>query len=160
MANPLPPTRVRIPADSVVPIVLGAVWIVAGGLVSAASARTASYHTSWAVAYIVLVAGAAQVVLGLGQAVLGVGRSSPRVLGAEYVAWNLGNIAVLAGVLLDIVPVLYVGCALLVYALASAFLTTRHAPQRRLLLAFQVVVGVLLVSIPVGVVLQALRAAH
>lgn len=145
-------------SDAVVLAALGAVWIVAGGLVSAAAAPAPSYHSSWAVAYIVLVAGAAQIGLGLGQALLTNHRVPGRVLGVEVVTWNLGSVAVLAGAVLDVVAVLYLGCVLLVATLALALWTTRGGRPPGLLLAYRLVVVVLLVSIPIGVVLQAARA--
>lgn len=137
-------------------VLLGGACIVAGGLVSAAAAPTASYLSSWAVAYLVLVAGAAQVVLGLGQARL-TGDLSRRVLQGELLAWNLGNAAVLAGTLLGVAPALYAGCALLVAALVLVLLAIRHARNGWLLTTTRIVVVLLLVSIPVGIVLQAAR---
>lgn len=143
--------------DAIALAALGAAWIVAGGLVSAAAAPAPSYHSSWAVAFVVLVAGVAQVGLGLGQAVLTDHGVGPAALGTELVSWNLGCAAVLVGALRDVVPVLYLGCVLLVVTLAVALWTTRGSAQRGLLLAFRLVVVVLLISIPVGVVLQAAR---
>ncbi len=51
----------------------GAVCVVAGGLVSAAIAPALSELGSWAVAYLVLVGGAAQAAVGTGHALLAPG---------------------------------------------------------------------------------------
>lgn len=157
MADPASSPPLTIRGDMLVLAVLGAAWIVAGGLLSAAVARTPSYHSSWAVAYVVLVAGAAQIGLGLGQAVLTDRRLDRRVVVGELVSWNLGSAAVLAGAVGDVLPVLYLGCVLQVVTLVLALWMTRRSPRAGLLVAFRVVVVVLLVSIPIGVVLQALH---
>jgi hypothetical protein len=137
-------------------VVLGGACVIGGGLVSAAAAPAASYHSSWAVAYIVLVAGVAQAALGLGQAALAGQDVGHRVLRTELVAWNLGNAAVVAGTLLDVAPGLYAGCVLLVVALALVLYAVRDAPPGRALVTTRTIVALLLVSMPVGVVLQAL----
>ncbi|MEO6886061.1 MAG: hypothetical protein ABI232_07230 [Jatrophihabitantaceae bacterium] len=136
-------------------VLLGGACVIGGGLVSAAMAPAATYHSSWAVAYIVLVAGVAQVALGLGQAGL-VGEDLPRwVLRSELVGWNLGNAAVVAGTLLDVTLALYVGCALLVAALGLVLYAIRNAQPGRTLVTIRAIVVLLLISMPVGVVLQA-----
>jgi hypothetical protein len=157
VADPALRPSLSIRGDAVVLAAVGAAWIVVGGLLSAAAAPAPSYHSSWAVAYIVLVAGAAQVGLGLGQALLTDRRLGVRALAAELVTWNLGSAAVLAGAVRDVLPVLYLGCVLQVATLVLTLWTTRRAPRAGLLLVFRAVVVVLLVSIPTGVVLQALR---
>lgn len=149
------------PRSAAAPFVAaGAAWVIGGGLVSAAMAPAASYHSSWAVAYIVLVAGVAQAALGLGQAALAGRDLGARTRRTQLVAWNLGNAAVLAGTLLDVAPVLYVGCALLVGTLVLVLHGVRHAAPGRLLLTVRVIVVVLLVSMPVGIVLQAVGPGH
>lgn len=156
MTDPAPSPR-PAPRPAERPFVLlGSACIVGGGLVSAAAAPTASYLSSWAVAYLVLVAGAAQVVLGLGQARL-TSDLTRRVLQAELLAWNLGNAAVLVGTLLGAAPALYAGCALLVAALALVLYAVRRARPGWLLTTTRIIVVLLLVSIPVGIVLQAAR---
>lgn len=144
--------------------VLGTLCVIAGGLVAAATAPVASLHGSWAAAYLVLVAGVSQVGLGVGQGLL-----APRAPSTSHVAsvcalWNAGNAAVLAGVLTDLVPVVDIGGALLVIALALVVLgarggaTTGQRTRRWTLYGFRLLVLVLLVSIPVGLVLT--RTLH
>ena len=135
-------------------VALGGACVVGGGLVSAATAPTASYHSSWAVAYLVLVAGVAQAVLGLAQAALAGGGVDARTVRAELVSWNIGNAAVLAGTLLDVPPVLYAGCALVVATLVLVLRAVRHAPPGPWLLTARAVIALLLISMPVGIVLQ------
>lgn len=137
-------------------VLLGGACVIGGGLVSAAAAPTASYHSSWAVAYIVLIAGVAQAALGLGQSMLAGEDVGRRTVLVELVAWNLGNAAVVSGTLLDLAPVLYLGCALLIAALAFVLHAIRHGPPGRALLTTRIVVAILLVSMPIGIVLQAL----
>ncbi|MEO6885873.1 MAG: hypothetical protein ABI232_06245 [Jatrophihabitantaceae bacterium] len=136
-------------------VVVGGAFVIAGGLLSAAMARAASYHSSWAVAYIVLVAGVAQAVLGLAQAGLTDGDVPRRISGAELFGWNLGNLAVVAGTLLDVKPLLYAGAALLVATLVLVLYAIRHARPGWPLLTTRIIVALLLVSMPIGIVLQA-----
>lgn len=63
-------------------VVIGAASVLLGGVLSAASAGSPSYTSSWAVAYLVLVAGAAQLVLGIGQAELASKRPSGALIAA------------------------------------------------------------------------------
>jgi hypothetical protein len=134
---------------------LGVACVVAGGVVSAASAGGPTEHTAWAVAYLVLVAGVAQIGLGLGQ--LLATRPTGAASAAELGVWNLGNAGVLAGVLLPVTALVDVGGALLVVALALAVYNVRGAraqgATRWLLHLFRLLVLVLLVSIPIGLVL-------
>jgi hypothetical protein len=138
-------------------VVIGAGAIVAGGLVSAASAGGPSEHSAWAVAYLVLVAGVAQVGLGLGQMWLAPRAPSGLAVLLELGCWNVGNAGVIAGVLLDVTGLVDAGGALLVIALALAVLGARDSRaegrNRLLLNGFRALVVVLLVSIPVGLVL-------
>ena len=101
-----------------------------------------------------LVAGVAQVFLGLAQARVSSGSVSRRVLGFELATWNLGNAAVVAGTLLDVAAALYLGCALLITTLVLILVITRHAPRGRVLLATRVVIVLLLISMPIGIVIQ------
>jgi hypothetical protein len=136
-------------------VLVGAVAVVAGGLVSAVSAMSPSELGSWSAAYLVLVAGVAQIALGIGQAGLAPRTPSRAIVAGQFSLWNLGNLAVLVGTLLDVVPVVDLGGALLVVALALLAAAVRGAPERKLrvLWAFRLLVVVLLVSIPVGLVL-------
>lgn len=136
-------------------VAVGGACIVGGGLLSAASAPVPSYHSSWAVAYLVLVAGVAQVVLGLTQASLAGAHLSRGLLTAELLTWNLGNAEVLAGTLLDVAIALYLGTALLIATLVLVLIATRGAPRPRLLLVTRLIIVLLLISMPIGLVIHA-----
>jgi hypothetical protein len=84
--------------------IVGVICVVAGGLVAAVTAPAATEHGGRAAAYLVLVAGVAQVGLGFGQALLAPGPLSARLVAIEVAVWNLGNAAVLAGTLLGATP--------------------------------------------------------
>lgn len=137
--------------------------IIAGGLVSAIAASVApSENSSWAVAYLVLVGGVAQMVIGLGQARLA---PVPRAfLAAEFVMWNGGNAAVMAGQLLGQELILDAGGAILAIALVLLIFGVRSAaPTAKLdrwgLLVYRAVMVVVLVSIPVGLVIGHFKAS-
>lgn len=123
---------------------------------SAAAAPNSSYHSSWAVAYIVLVAGVAQVLLGVGQAVLTAGEVAAKVRQIELWCWNAGNAAVVAGTLLDVPILLYLGCVALIVTLVLVLRAIAHVPANGMVWTMRIVVAVLLVSMPTGIVIQAL----
>jgi hypothetical protein len=135
---------------------LGAACVVGGGLASAATAMHPTEHTAWAVAYLVLVGGVAQVALGGAVLAFAPGPSRGAVL-AELVCWNVGNAGVLAGVLAGLNVLVDIGGALLVVALVLAVLGVRGAREGgtrgALLNAFRALVLVLLLSIPAGLLL-------
>ena len=133
----------------------GAICIAAGGMVSAVTASTPSENASWSAAYLVLVAGVAQVGLGMGQALLSSRPVTRRMVAAQFTAWNLGNGAVITGTLVDVVWLVDVGGALLVVALTLVLLSVRKGVPHRtwLLHGFRLLVAVLLVSIPIGLLL-------
>lgn len=137
-------------------VILGTIGIVGGGLMSAAIAPSASYHGSWAVAYIVLVLGVAQAALGVAQTSVTDGTVGRATIAAQVVAWNLGGIATLAGTLMGAAPILYIGAALQVVALVLLLVATRRGRRGATLITMRVISVLLLVSTPVGIVLQAL----
>lgn len=137
----------------------GVVGIIGGGLASAATAPTPTRHAAWAVAYLVLVVGVAQVCLGAGQAVLG--ERTPRwpVTGAEVVVFNLGNAGVLVGTLRETPWLVDAGGVLLIVALVGFMVGARGQTNFTWLrYLYWFVIVVLLVSIPIGLVLA--RVLH
>ena len=70
-------------------VVLGAVSVIAGGLVAAVSAPAGWEHGSWAAAYLVLVTGVAQIGLGAAQAALVAAPPWRRGRAVELLGWNL-----------------------------------------------------------------------
>lgn len=140
-------------------VTLGTGCVVAGGLVAAATAPAPTTHASWAAAYLVLVAGVAQVALGLGQAVLTPQAPSRGRVAARLAAWNAGNAAVLGGTLAGVLPLVDLGGALLVIGLALLAPAVRGGARRHTrsarwaLHGFRLLVLLLLVSVPIGLLL-------
>lgn len=133
--------------------VLGTTCVVAGGLVAAAIAPAPTGQGAWAAAYLVLVAGVAQVALGAGQALLAARYPPRRLVAAQFTGWNAGNAAVLAGTLLGLTPLVDAGGALLMVALALLVGGVRGGRGGWPVRAFRLLIVVLLVSIPIGLVL-------
>lgn len=145
-------------------VLLGSLCVVAGGLVAAVTAPAPSEHGSWAAAYLVLVAGVAQIGLGAGQARLAPRTPAPRLVTAQFVLWNAGNAAVIAGTLAGIVSLVDAGGAGLVVALALLVYGVRGNKEHGAgggwaLHGFRLLVAVLLISIPIGLVLARIRGS-
>lgn len=140
--------------------VLGAVWVVSGGLVAAVTGPLRLEHGSWAAAYSVLVAGVAQIAIGAAQSALAPQGPSPRTVAVELVAWNSGSAAVIGGTVARMPLVVDAGGALLVVVLAltsRAVGGTGGGPTWALW-TYRSMLAVILVSIPVGLTLAHLRA--
>lgn len=136
--------------------IMGTIAVVGGSLLSAALAPTPSYHGNWAVAYIVLVAGFGQIVLGVGQAAATAGRVHPAVVTVQALLLNLGAAATVAATVGDIPALLYVAAAMQIVALISFLWVTRHGAHGLTLLALRIMAVLLMISTPVGIVLQSL----
>lgn len=156
---------VDVPADrlraSLPLLAAGVACIIGGGAVAAAVAPAPTEHGVWAVAYLVLVGGIGQLALGLGQSLLAPTVPGQRSLLAQLLGWNAGNALVIAGTILGASLAVDVGGALLVVVLVLASLGVRGAHRthgglvaRWPLHAFRIVLLVLLVSIPIGLVLE------
>lgn len=140
---------------------LGWAGIFAGGLVAAVADPLDVYRGSWMAAYLVLVVGAAQVMMSWARRQWGTSRA---VAGwAQCAAWNIGSVGVIAGTLADTSLIVFVSSAVLVAALVIASLDTRSARTTSgdtlRLLAYRALLVILAVSIPVGMVLSYLRHA-
>jgi hypothetical protein len=128
------------------------VLIVAGGGVAAVNSAAPFGHGSWLAAYLVLVGGVSQIVLRTGQLALGAPRLNRAVPLAQLVLWNLGSLAVPAGVLADVSALVTAGSVALLAALALfAFgaRAMRREARGRSALYLALVVG-LAVSVVVG----------
>lgn len=138
---------------------VGALGIVAGGLVAAVSAPAQSEHGTWAAAYLVLVVGVAQAALGVGQALIAPRAPSQRMVLTQVIAWNVGSAAVIIGTLTDTIPLVDAGGAVLLVALLLLLRGAHGATtsSRWLVVTFWLLGVVLVVSIPVGLVLARLR---
>lgn len=134
---------------------IGALSIVAGGLVAAVTRPTHFDQGPWVAAFLVLVVGVAQIALGAGQAWLADRRPRTVTLRGEALAWNLGAAATLVGSVRDTPTVTTAGAVATVVALAwflAPVWKSTSGPRwaRSVYLAG---VAVLLVSTPVGVLL-------
>ena len=142
-------------------VVVGSVSVVAGGFVAAASRPLEFELGSWTAAFLVLVAGVAQIVLGLGQAWLAEDPPPVTRIRAELMLWNLGAAATIVGTLAETPIVTTVAGVALIPALALFITTTKASTQRRrrARAVFVTVAGFVLVSIPVGLALAWIRHA-
>ena len=143
---------------------VGVACVVAGGLISAIAASSPSENSSWAVAYLVLVGGVAQVAVGVGQSRLAARRLSPSFLLAEFLTWNVGNTAVIVGQLLGYQFVVDAGGVVLASSLVLLLAGARGALpsaawERRSLYAYRLILLIVLVSIPIGLVVGHIKAA-
>lgn len=137
----------------------GGVSVVVGGLIAAVTGPTGWEQGSWVAAFVVLVAGVAQVGLGVGQAQFTAASRSVGFAAAECVLWNAGCLLVVTGTLLSSPVVVSVGAAPLVAVLAMSTVAVRgRARQSRLALAYRALLIVLLVSVPVGIALAWARS--
>lgn len=151
-------------------LIVGVACIVAGGLLAAATAYVTTQKTAWATAYIVLVGGIAQI--GLGAAVAWLAPVAPRrAAWWAFAGWNLGNAGVLAGQLAAILPLTYLGTAVLVVSLILVLVSVRtgrvtvvdgravrHVAHPGVLWAFRGLVVLLAVTMPIGVILAQIGA--
>jgi hypothetical protein len=130
----------------------GAVLIVAGGAVAALNSAAPFGHGSWLAAYLVLVGGVSQIVLGTGQVVLGRPQLTRAISPMQLVLWNLGSLAVAAGVLADLAWLVTAGSVALLAALALFAVGAggmRPHARGRSVLYLAIVLG-LAVSVVVG----------
>lgn len=141
-------------------IALGAISIVAGGLVAAVTAISPTRHASWAAGYLVLVVGVAQVGIGAGQALLAPNTPSRGLITAELLSWVIGNAGVIAGTLMNRTTLVDLGGALLAISLVLFILGARgHTGRARWpLYLYRLLITVVLVSIPIGLIIS--RSPH
>ena len=135
--------------------VVGALMIVAGGLVAAVNSAAPFAHGSWLAAYLVLVAGVSQLVLAGGRLVLPAPDRSARLGHAQLGLWNAGTAAVAVGVFTNLDAVVLVGSAVVLAALGCFALGGGHGRPgaRGRLILYRLVIGALAISVLVGSVL-------
>lgn len=138
---------------------VGALAVIFGGLIAAVTGPLELTKGSWAAAYLVLVAGVAQVMMGSA-------RRRWRREGADasgwwqLTLWNLGHVGVIGGTVAGSTPVVVGGSVPLVLALVLALLASLRSPDggdRMLLSGYRLLLVLLAVSIPVGMLLSAVR---
>lgn len=141
-------------------LIAGAASVVAGGLVAAVTGPTGWGDGSWVAAFLVLVAGVAQLGIGSGQAHLAVTTPTVALGTAQVVMWNVGCATVIAGTLLSSPATVAVGSAPLVATLVMSMVALRDRPGARrsvVLLGYRLLLLVVLVSVPIGVALAFAR---
>lgn len=139
--------------------VAGGVSVVVGGLVAAVTEPMKWTEGSWVAAFLVLVAGVAQLGVAAGQAHLSGAAPSAPFVAAQCGMWNLGCAAVITGTLLASPPIVSAASAPLLVALVMSMITTRRRPTLHPVAAsaYRLLLLVVLVSIPIGVALSFAR---
>lgn len=139
-------------------VLVGSIAIIGGGLVAAITGPAALAAGAWAAAYLVLVVGVAQIGLGVGQALLAADVPSIGHRRWQFVLFNLGNLGVLAGTVVEIVALVMAGGAIVLVSLRLFFaaigLSREH---RRHLMVYRLLVAVIALSIPIGLTMSFLR---
>ena len=138
---------------------IGAICIVAGGLVAAVTLPTGFAMGSWLAAFLVLVGGVAQLGLGIGQGWIATSLPEPDLVRSELTTWNLGAALTIAGSLtkspvLTTVGSLSVAAALLLFLRGVSVSPPELQRQR---LAYRLLVWFVLLSTPVGIALAWIR---
>lgn len=133
-------------------LLVGTTCITAGGVVAAVSRPTDFGNGPWLAAYLVLVAGVAQVALGAGQAWLAADVPSPRLVRWQLSTWNLGAAGVVVGTLVAVPLLTSIGGAVTIVALVLFLAGVRRTGlvPRWVPMAYRAVVAIVLVSIPIG----------
>lgn len=146
--------------------IIGVVCVVLGGLVAAVTGPLDLVHGSWAAAYLVLVAGAAQTAMGRARTWWPETERSRSRGWLQLGCWNAGSALVIGGTLTSAPLLVDIGSVLLVVALVLALLGTRsestgtpsETPLSTLVAwGYRALLLVLALSIPVGIVLSHLR---
>lgn len=150
--------QLSLPRRAALPFICGGgIYIIAAGLASAFLAHTPSYLAMWACAYLVLVGGVTQLGIGLAQWRLAV-LPSRRYIWWVFGLFNLGNFAVLGGTLystnLTGQILVDVGSLSLALAMLLCLLPARKLTRSWWSVAYVVLIGIILVSIPIGVALS------
>lgn len=135
-------------------LVTALVAMLAAGFTAAVIAHAPTRLLVWMVAYLVLVAGVAQVVLGLGQALLSAQPPSSRWRIGEWTLFNAGNAGVIAGTLSASTTWVAIGTVLFVASLVAFLFGVRGAGRGWLLFAFRAVLVVVCIGACVGLALS------
>ena len=130
--------------------------ITAGGVISAFTARKPSRLTSWVSAYLVLVVGIIQ--FGLVSLWNQLGQPGDTITLLAFIAYNLGNLAVVIGTILKRKAALVNLGGMLIALAMVLFLTIPWGTKLSwALIGWIALAVVILVSMPIGLVLSSLR---
>lgn len=135
-------------------LITSLIAILAGGLMSGATAHAPTRYIMWMSAYLVLVVGVVQGVLGFTQALL-----PERVLSrawhiSEWIFFNVGNAGVIAGTLLNSVLIVAFGTALFVAALILFLFGVHNVRGGWPLYVYRAVLAIVCISAVTGVILS------
>ncbi len=135
-------------------LVTSLVAILAGGLMSGATAHAPTRHIMWMAAYLVLVAGVVQAALGLTQALLPERLPSRAWHISEWVLFNVGNAGVIAGTLLHSSLIVTIGTGLFVVALVLFLIGVHNARGGWPLYVYRAILTIVCISAVIGLVLS------
>lgn len=140
-------------------LIAGGAWVVVGGLVAAVTGPTEWTRGSWVAAFLVLVAGVAQVGIGAGQAQLPRRAPAAAVSPAQCVMWNVGCVTVISGTLLESPLVVAAGSAPILAVLVMSIVATAGPAISHPVAAFayRALLLVVLTSVPIGIALSFAR---
>ena len=135
-------------------VALGWAAIVASGLIAAAVARHPAEYLVWMVAYLVLIAGAAQVALGKGLAKLPDQTPSAGMIWGSWILLNMGHAGIISGTLAGTFPL--VAAATVLYLIAVVWLgaAVRPGTHKAGLNWYRTLIVVLFVSALIGATLS------
>jgi hypothetical protein len=133
--------------------IVGACCIVVGGLVAAVAAPLKLDHGSWLAAYLVLVCGVAQCAIGIAQPQFAALPFRAWAYRIGLICWNVGDAAFIAGTLAAVPIVADIGGVSLLIPLVVTIRAVRTSSRRLLSWGYRAAMGVLIVSIPVGLTL-------
>lgn len=140
-------------------LVAGWASVVAGGLAAAVTGPTRWTEGSWVAAFLVLVAGVAQLGIAAGQAYLTGAAPSAAFVAAQCAMWNLGCAAVITGTLLGSPLIVSAGSAPLLVVLVTSMIAARRRPTPHSVagFAYRLLLLVVIASIPIGIALSFAR---
>lgn len=142
----------------IVGLTVGASCIIGGGLIAAVTSPLQLAKGSWLAAYLVLIAGVAQLLLAQQQHLLDPGQDQRRAEWFTLAFWVLGNAAVITGSLQAAPCFVDAGGVLLTVAIILAWVRIRGTRMRALGTVLCFVYAVIVASIPIGLILAHLRA--
>jgi hypothetical protein len=139
--------------------VIAGISIIAAGFLSAITAFSPGYTASWAVAYLILVVGVAQLALGVGQAWITEKAPSKGLIIAQIITFNLANAATIGGTVIASIALVYFGAALFIIALGLFLWGTRIVKSKStfIVYGFRAIVVFLIVSAGVGLVIASVK---
>lgn len=137
----------------------GGASVVAGGMAAAVTGPMQWGHGSWVAAFLVLVAGVAQIGIGAGQASLASHALSATFIAVQSAMWNAGCAMVVVGTLVSLPEIVFIGSAPLVAVLVMSAVALRgtRAQRSAFSLLYRLLLVVLLASIPIGLALAWVR---